>query len=751
MNSQIGAVARAMSSAAPASESKQRRNPRPEHKPIRPPGRNLPPTIGVTLTRDSDQPYGLILATSSSSHGLFVAGAKSHSPASRAPRLEPGQRIITVNGEKALRWSRDVFRAKIQHQNELHLELVLDLAAFSEIDGGIVQRRSYLRLLQICELALLPPDADDRINGIVKHAMPTHLLSFPVNEGVLPALVQNGTSPSPAPCSSAFICLLRTVPIGISAAELEAMVQAGMRTHPRLGRHALLNLETTQLSVYTTCTQEVLRVELLDVTNVFVTGKFLVVIERRLAPPSSGFWAITSHRCHVIKCKHPSIAKGFLAYTRVQMNDVFGAIRQSAAIPGDGSERSNAPPEAATEDFVPGQYEEVDIGRPLPYAERSGQGTMGGMPGQGYASEDTYQQPNAVDMCEAETYDEPRSTRGDARTSWLLQAVISGASDDSDEENSGGDAGITPLPQPMEASSTNGRRSYRNIHDQELQLNMDDMPTDERQALQNKMAGDQYEEVLPEPPSTFKGTVRVKADAPRPSVALAGAAAQTHVATEYDDVLPALVLPTATHHSAQSSQPRTDQYDDVLPALAPPSPSRADARPVILEATPSRGYSHLHFNDRRPTAFRSEDLDDMRKRALNPVRKVSRYNHLEHRAMWLHGTISRREAEQRLVAAGIQDGLFLLRESQTQQSAWALSLVIGNQIIHHLLRKGSDHERPEPDTPFTIDGTPLPLGVNNLPVTSLEEIVLLFRQGTHGLIRVPLQTACPPPTRDAEC
>ena len=87
------------------------------------------------------------------------------------------------------------------------MELVLDLAAFSEIDGGIVQRRSYLRLLQICELALLPPDADDRINGIVKHAMPTHLLSFPVNEGVLPALVQNGTSPLPAPCSSAFICL----------------------------------------------------------------------------------------------------------------------------------------------------------------------------------------------------------------------------------------------------------------------------------------------------------------------------------------------------------------------------------------------------------------------------------------------------------------------------------------------------------------------------------------------------------------
>ena len=59
-------------------------------------------------------------------------------------------------------------------------------------------------------------------------------------------------------------------------------------------------------------------------------------------------------------------------------------------------------------------------------------------------------------------------------------------------------------------------------------------------------------------------------------------------------------------------------------------------------------------------------------------------------AMWLHGPISRDEAEVLLVSGGLTEGLFLVRPSTTVADAHVLSLVAGGGVVHHVIYHRDD-------------------------------------------------------------
>lgn len=53
-------------------------------------------------------------------------------------------------------------------------------------------------------------------------------------------------------------------------------------------------------------------------------------------------------------------------------------------------------------------------------------------------------------------------------------------------------------------------------------------------------------------------------------------------------------------------------------------------------------------------------------------------------SQWLHGAISRKEAETKLASAGMQDGIFLVRQ---KDHSYALSMAFDGRISHHLITK----------------------------------------------------------------
>eukprot|EP00039_Didymoeca_costata_P007744 m.103380 g.103380 ORF g.103380 m.103380 type:complete len:401 (-) comp13808_c0_seq3:105-1307(-) len=63
---------------------------------------------------------------------------------------------------------------------------------------------------------------------------------------------------------------------------------------------------------------------------------------------------------------------------------------------------------------------------------------------------------------------------------------------------------------------------------------------------------------------------------------------------------------------------------------------------------------------------------------------------------WLHGEISRAQAESLLLQGGMRDGLFLVREKGSDQ--FALSMVVQGRYVHHIIKS-----KPT----FTLNGTPV--------------------------------------------
>lgn len=57
---------------------------------------------------------------------------------------------------------------------------------------------------------------------------------------------------------------------------------------------------------------------------------------------------------------------------------------------------------------------------------------------------------------------------------------------------------------------------------------------------------------------------------------------------------------------------------------------------------------------------------------------------------WFHGCITRQEAEDFLIKAGKNDGLYLVRESISQVGSYALSMCYNNKIIHYHAQRTSD-------------------------------------------------------------
>jgi hypothetical protein len=173
--------------------------------------------------------------------------------------------------------------------------------------------------------------------------------------------------------------------------------------------------------------------------------------------------------------------------------------------------------------------------------------------------------------------------------------------------------------------------------------------------------------------------------------------------------------------------PARNPYDQVVVA------NPRAAAPVVQAQT--SGYAHLnHGNIAAAVAAAGAPSDTPRR--MSTVRTTTGYSHLENRALWLHGVITRQESERRLLAAGLHNGLFLVRKSESKEDSWVLCEMFDGKCTHHLLTKVRGTGT------FTVDSKPL---TSNPPITSLEELVGHFRVTTANLIRHTLTTPCPPP------
>jgi hypothetical protein len=111
---------------------------------------------------------------------------------------------------------------------------------------------------------------------------------------------------------------------------------------------------------------------------------------------------------------------------------------------------------------------------------------------------------------------------------------------------------------------------------------------------------------------------------------------------------------------------------------------------------------------------------------------LSRASQLGTDQRWLHGTISRLEAEARLEAFGRREGVFLVRRKAGEAGdRYALSLVVGELYEHHLLAKNEDGL-------FELNGVPL-----DKPCVSLASAVRhLCRDDSETSVRLSEGVPC---------
>eukprot|EP00051_Salpingoeca_urceolata_P023492 m.399094 g.399094 ORF g.399094 m.399094 type:complete len:2697 (-) comp20111_c4_seq17:16-8106(-) len=87
---------------------------------------------------------------------------------------------------------------------------------------------------------------------------------------------------------------------------------------------------------------------------------------------------------------------------------------------------------------------------------------------------------------------------------------------------------------------------------------------------------------------------------------------------------------------------------------------------------------------------------------------------------WLHGILSRQHAEKRIKDAGHKPGMFLVRQKDRTAKAFAMSMVKGDKIVHHLIEKNKDGG-------FVLDRK------DHVACTALEEVVAELRGRNGGL------------------
>uniref|UniRef100_A0A6B2EKM1 Tyrosine-protein kinase n=1 Tax=Phlebotomus kandelakii TaxID=1109342 RepID=A0A6B2EKM1_9DIPT len=105
---------------------------------------------------------------------------------------------------------------------------------------------------------------------------------------------------------------------------------------------------------------------------------------------------------------------------------------------------------------------------------------------------------------------------------------------------------------------------------------------------------------------------------------------------------------------------------------------------------------------------------------------------------WFHGRVSRERAEQILREEGYGDGVFLVRESNSSNGDYVLSVLHEGQVCHYQIRRHGE------DAFFSID--------DNKRIHGLDSLIEHYQQSSQGLVtKLSAIVKCDPPPHDSRC
>ncbi|XP_059607389.1 tyrosine-protein kinase Shark isoform X2 [Phlebotomus argentipes] len=105
---------------------------------------------------------------------------------------------------------------------------------------------------------------------------------------------------------------------------------------------------------------------------------------------------------------------------------------------------------------------------------------------------------------------------------------------------------------------------------------------------------------------------------------------------------------------------------------------------------------------------------------------------------WFHGRVSRERAEQILRDEGYGDGVFLVRESNSSNGDYVLSVLHEGQVCHYQIRRHGE------DAFFSID--------DNKRIHGLDSLIEHYQHSSHGLVtKLSAIVKCDPPPHDSRC
>eukprot|EP00045_Choanoeca_perplexa_P000485 m.14700 g.14700 ORF g.14700 m.14700 type:complete len:302 (+) comp10330_c0_seq3:109-1014(+) len=254
-------------------------------------------TTSIVLRKTTS--FGIVVAASPCGRGIFIAKIAPDTPAARCSHLRAGQRILAVDGQSALKWTRRHFGQHVSTADTLELQVTLDLATFAGLDGGVALRNATLAELATVQHELAPPALAP--NGIVLAQAALHHVTMACRPDA-------------------------------ALATLEGPIQEALASTPKLRGGAKLQLHASKLQLVTRQREEGLDVtlHLLDVINAIVSDRYLVLIEKRLVERPTCMRATKQYHCHVFKLKNAAASATFKSYLRVQLAEVFEMVRNQA-------------------------------------------------------------------------------------------------------------------------------------------------------------------------------------------------------------------------------------------------------------------------------------------------------------------------------------------------------------------------------------------------------------------------------------